>query len=793
MTRIRPRRTLGAGLAVTALLATTVACAPGEEGGSGTETQSEDVTTDISEVGDVTLTVWDQEVRGGQAEQIAALNEAFMEEYPNITIEPRPRSFDDLQRTLRNWRITGDDAPDVVQANNGRSDMGAFVETGCCSRSTGTRRPTAGPSASRSRCASLASYSDDGATFGEGSLYGLPQVGEIVGVFYNKAKLDELGLEVPETTAEFEAALAAAKRRRRAAASSSATSTGGRASTTSASCTNQFVPRDDIRNLGFGREGASLDLGGERAGRARPHELGRRGLLHRRLQRRRLRPGVAGLRARATGVFLVAGTWLQADLDAAHGRRRRLHPARRSASRRARRDRRHRAARSRSPRPPTSADAAAAYIDFITSDEAMKMIQEAGNLPVVGGSAERRRGRWRPRCSTPGRRPARTTRSCPTSTTPRRTSTTSITAQVQELGAGSVVRRTSSSAPSRTSTPPSSRAVTPPRDPTAVTPRRPHRAASAFPGGPPAGRSVRGAVRSARRVAPGGAAAGRLRLRRPGAAWSSACSCWRPWRTPCSSRSSSGTVSGSARGSGLDNYVAVFTDPELRGAVRPRPGAGRLLQPCCRCSWGSLLAALMTRSRVRGPGFFRTVIFLPQVVALIVVAVAWRQIYAPTVRSTTLLRLVGLDAPRPGLARRRRLGAGRDRPRRHLGRHRAVHGPVPRRAGQGRPRALRGGPPRRRRLLVRVLRRQPAGRARRARGGADADRGGGAADLRPRLRDDAPAARATRPAVPSYEVYDRAIQEGDVGTGITVALVLTVVILVATWLVNRIAGDGEPT
>jgi raffinose/stachyose/melibiose transport system permease protein len=45
--------------------------------------------------------------------------------------------------------------------------------------------------------------------------------------------------------------------------------------------------------------------------------------------------------------------------------------------------------------------------------------------------------------------------------------------------------------------------------------------------------------------------------------------------------------------------------------------------------------------------------------------------------------------------------------------------------------------------------------------------------------------------VPSYEVYDRAIQEGDVGTGITVALVLTAVILLATWLVNRIAEDRE--
>ena len=38
------------------------------------------------------------------------------------------------------------------------------------------------------------------------------------------------------------------------------------------------------------------------------------------------------------------------------------------------------------------ADVAAAYIDFITSDEAMQMIQDAGNLPVVGGSADGAQG-----------------------------------------------------------------------------------------------------------------------------------------------------------------------------------------------------------------------------------------------------------------------------------------------------------------------------------------------------------------------------------------------------------------
>ena len=35
-----------------------------------------------------------------------------------------------------------------------------------------------------------------------------------------------------------------------------------------------------------------------------------------------------------------------------------------------------------------NADVAAAYIDFITSDEAMQMIQEAGNLPVVGATPD---------------------------------------------------------------------------------------------------------------------------------------------------------------------------------------------------------------------------------------------------------------------------------------------------------------------------------------------------------------------------------------------------------------------
>ncbi|MFC5123580.1 carbohydrate ABC transporter permease [Pseudoclavibacter helvolus] len=57
-----------------------------------------------------------------------------------------------------------------------------------------------------------------------------------------------------------------------------------------------------------------------------------------------------------------------------------------------------------------------------------------------------------------------------------------------------------------------------------------------------------------------------------------------------------------------------------------------------------MLAAILTRAQVRGLGFFRTLIFLPQVIAMVVVAVTWRQIYAPDGPLNGLLRLVGLES-----------------------------------------------------------------------------------------------------------------------------------------------------
>ena len=67
----------------------------------------------------MTLTVWDQEVRGGQEAQIKRLNAAFQAKYPNVKIKRVAKSFTDLNATLK-LAVSGDRAPDVVQANQGR-------------------------------------------------------------------------------------------------------------------------------------------------------------------------------------------------------------------------------------------------------------------------------------------------------------------------------------------------------------------------------------------------------------------------------------------------------------------------------------------------------------------------------------------------------------------------------------------------------------------------------------------------------------------------------------------------
>ncbi|WP_298461941.1 ABC transporter substrate-binding protein [uncultured Cellulomonas sp.] len=377
MTRTTSRWRGAIGVAAVLGLA---ACAPGsgsvEPDGTDDTAGAGEISTDISDV-QTTLTVWDQEVRGGQNEQIERLNEAFEEQYPGVTIDRVSQSFEDLATTLR-LALTDDEAPDVVQANNGRGTMGAFVEADQLLPLNEYAEAYGWYERYPASVLQYSTYSEDGAVFGEGNLYGLPQVGEVVGVFYSRSKLDELGLEVPTTWAELDAALAAAK-----AAGQTPLQLGNieawPAGHVFGPLQAEYTDPADITALGLGNEGASWTTPENEAAAAHLAGWVEQGYFNEGPNGTDYDAAWQALAA-GDGVFLIGGSWLAADLEDAMGEDVGFFvPATDDGT----------LATTGGTGLPFAVtadtdvpDVAAAYVDFITSDEAMEIIAETGNLPV---------------------------------------------------------------------------------------------------------------------------------------------------------------------------------------------------------------------------------------------------------------------------------------------------------------------------------------------------------------------------------------------------------------------------
>lgn len=98
-----------------------------------------------------------------------------------------------------------------------------------------------------------------------------------------------------------------------------------------------------------------------------------------------------------------------------------------------------------------------------------------------------------------------------------------------------------------------------------------------------------------------------------------------------------------ATSAGFENYVSVFKDERLRDSFI-HALILIIFYAVIPLAVGLVLASLLGRSRAKGIGFVRTVVFLPQVIAMVVLAIAWRQIYAPNGILNSFLRTIGLDS-----------------------------------------------------------------------------------------------------------------------------------------------------
>ncbi|MEU5027673.1 extracellular solute-binding protein [Streptomyces milbemycinicus] len=383
--RIRRRAVpvlLTAGLA---LLAT--ACVPGTDGSQayGPGNGPAVAVPDPAKAGNVTLTVWDQETRGGTNGELQQLNEEFERKYPNVKIKRVARSFNDLKTTLK-LALSGNNPPDVVQANQGYPDMVSFVRAGLLAPLDNYAGIYAWNTRYPNTLLNLNRVSADGTDFGTGRLYGISQTGEYVGIYYNKDVLAKAGVEPPKTWGEFTASLARLKDRGKLPIQFGnldkypAIHTFG--------VLQDQLAAAEVRDTVLGR-GTGFDTTATKDAAATLADWTKRGYLPK---------GSNGLGyddaakkfSSGDGGYLLTGTWLLADLKKAMGDKLCLMTP-----------------------PPASAggapvttggqglawsitsrsrhpEVAAAYLDFITNKHAADVMTEHGVLPAVPGAAAER-------------------------------------------------------------------------------------------------------------------------------------------------------------------------------------------------------------------------------------------------------------------------------------------------------------------------------------------------------------------------------------------------------------------
>lgn len=383
---------LRAGAAGAGLFLFGAGCSLTPGGGSKEQAggQAGPVSKDISGKGPLTLLVWDF-LDAGQAEIIEGFNKDFEERYPDITVERNAKSFDDMKSTLK-LALSSEDPPDAATANQGWPDMGSMVKGGLLlpldkyAEAYGWTDRLSGSLLQQTR------FSEDGTQFGTGNLYGAPYcVTDILGVYYNKAKLEALGREQPSSLEDFEGALQAAKE-----AGEIPLQFGNLDKYPGLhefmGVQNALASRDYIRDFVYGRGGVSFETR-ENAEVA--------STLQRWAEQEYFTPGFNGAAyddvwprfADGEGVFLLTGTWLNPDLEDGLGEDLGFFVLRPDGG--------GTAVATGSPTVTFSIssksknpDVAAAYIDSISNKRAAQIAAEAGSItlllsdpPVSQGSA----------------------------------------------------------------------------------------------------------------------------------------------------------------------------------------------------------------------------------------------------------------------------------------------------------------------------------------------------------------------------------------------------------------------
>jgi raffinose/stachyose/melibiose transport system substrate-binding protein len=172
-------------------------------GGDSDSSDSEPTAGETTEGG--TLTLWHYESANGAMG--IAWDEAIriFEEETGATVEFELKSFEQIQQTA-GMVLSSDEGPDIMEYNKGNATAGLLSSQGLLTDLTDVAEERGWTDLLPESIQTTARYDERG-VMGSGSWYGVPNYGEFVTVYYNKALFEEYGVEVPTTLAEMESVM----------------------------------------------------------------------------------------------------------------------------------------------------------------------------------------------------------------------------------------------------------------------------------------------------------------------------------------------------------------------------------------------------------------------------------------------------------------------------------------------------------------------------------------------------------------------------------------------------------
>ena len=124
----------------------------------------------------------------------------FEEEHPGVTIEFEEKSFEQIQQTA-GMILSSDEGPDIMEYNKGNATTGLLSSQGLLTDITAVADERGWTDMLSPSLATTAQYDESG-VMGSGNWFGIPNYGEFVTVYYNKAMFEDAGLEVPTSLDE---------------------------------------------------------------------------------------------------------------------------------------------------------------------------------------------------------------------------------------------------------------------------------------------------------------------------------------------------------------------------------------------------------------------------------------------------------------------------------------------------------------------------------------------------------------------------------------------------------------